>query len=316
MAFKFSQATIVDAPDGGQWVVRDMVDVDDERYAPIGKRGRMTKDFLRFLKAGRQYSGLTDLIKELQYHRTAGMEKALKAENPFERDASAGAMQSLYAARANRKRLKQLSQNKVPVVMLPAFYNTRNELVDAHETKMPAFSEHFPNNERKGGLLLQLDEPTLHWVKERFSVLVQNASPCVYKNREQKTASAGVNRGQKTAAAGVLRRHDDHANDDASDDDSDDASASAERSCNKSTDAMPRSTSSMTDVADAVAMSGNASSSPPGVDAETVLENASSSSQLVHAETSLKRTSSSSEPTPSTTATKKYFPMFLKSVTG
>ena len=308
MSFTFNhQATIVHAPDGSQWVVTSVVEVDDIKYAPIGKRGRSTKEFLRFMRAGRHYSALTNLIEELHSHRATALEHALTAENPFERDASAVALQSLYAVKANKKRLKTLAKRKVPAVMLPAFYNKQSELVEARETLMPSLLEHCPNA-RRGGLLLQLDGPTLHWVKERFSVLYEQAGQWVYKGKSK----ASKPRGQTTAAACVVARHDERESNDESDDEFDDASASSQDSGRKTMDAKPSFSSA--DVDDAETMLGNASSSPPGVDTEAVLENASSSSQLVNAEASLNITSCSSDPTPSTAAAKKYFPIFLKPV--
>ena len=308
MSFTFNhQATVVRAPDGSQWVLASVVEVDDIKYAPIGKRAPATKEFLRFMRAGRHGSALTKLIEELQSYRATALEHALTAENPFERDSAAGALQSLYAVKANKKRLKTLAKNKVPAVMLPAFYNKQNELVEARETLMPSLLEHCPNA-RRGGLLLQLDGPTLHWVKERFSVLYEHADQWVYKGK----VKASKPRGQTTAAAGVVARHDERESNDESDDELDDASASSQDSGRKTMDAKPSFSSA--DVDDAETMLGSASSSPPGVDTEAVLENASSSSQLVNAEASLNITSCSSDPTPSTASAKKYFPIFIKPV--
>ena len=309
MSFTFSQATIVHAPDGSQWVLTHVVQLDDVKYAPIGKRGRSTKAFLRFMKAGRNYCALSNLIQELHAHRATALEKALKAENPFQRDASAGAVQSIYAAKANKKRLKLITKSKVPVVMLPAFYNKQNELVESRETLMPCLLEHCSNAHR-GGLLLQLDGPTLQWVKERFSVIYDHADQWVYKGKHKAPKPSK----QTNAAAGVVTRYADHESDVDPDGESDGASASSEDITidRKSIDARPSCSSANVD--DAEPLSGNAGSSPPGVDAEADLENAGSSSQSVHVEASLNITSFSSDPAPTTHVATKYFPMFVKSV--
>ena len=166
--------TVVFAPGGAQWVVRDVDEIDGRKYAEIARSDLEFRKFLKCVKVN--YAKGSSLISELESHREAALNAVISSRDAF--GTSPEPSDQPLTASAKRKRKAQVDsvsdQDRLLEVSLPAF------VCDDGST-MPETTTLMPKPNKIGTILVSLDIETVRWIKMRFSVL---SSPSVYESHK------------------------------------------------------------------------------------------------------------------------------------